>query len=151
VNHDLNRYAFLVVLVHEFAHYTTFQRHRRHAPHGPEWKAEYHRLMQPFLSPAVFPPDLLAALQRHLEDPPGSSCTDRHLMRTLRRYDPDPGPFLEELLESTVFRFQQKLFVKGPRMRTRYKCKCLNDERMYLIDPTSAVHVEQVLSVREAT
>ena len=59
VNEDLNRFAFLVVLVHEFAHYATFQKYRRHEPHGAEWKAEYKRLMRPLLSREVFPADVL--------------------------------------------------------------------------------------------
>lgn len=151
VNEDLNRYAFLTVLVHEFAHFTTFERFPRHLPHGKEWKAEYKRLMQPFLSQEIFPADVLGALEQHLTDAPSSSCTDHGLMRVLRRYDADPRPFLEELAESTVFRFQQRLFVKGTRMRKRYKCKCLNDRRLYFIDPTAEVHVEQPAQVRKAS
>lgn len=151
VNEDLNPYAFLVVLVHEFAHYTTFSRYRRHEPHGREWKAEYRRLMQPYLSQAVFPGDVLAALDRHLTDAPSSSCTDPHLMRTMRRYDLAPQTFLEELEERTVFRFQRKLFVKGPQLRTRFRCKCLNDSRMYLITSTAEVQVEQAGPVRMAS
>lgn len=90
-------------------------------------------------------------MERHLEDAPSSSCTDRELMRTLRRYDAEPRPFLEELEESTVFRFQRKLFVKGPRLRSRFKCKCLNDKRLYIIDPTAEVQVERPLGIRRAS
>lgn len=151
VNADLNKYAFLVVLVHEFAHYSTFQKFRRHQPHGREWKLEYRRLMRPFLSSEVFPADLLHALHHHLEDAPSSSCTDHSLMRVLRRYDREPRPFLEELREQTVFRFNQRLFVKGPRLRTRYRCRCLNDRRIYLIDPTAEVHLEAPAMQRRAS
>src|SRR5690606_37516310 len=71
VNADLNPYAFLVTLVHEFAHYSTFVNQRRwSAPHGPAWKSEYARLMRPFLSNSVFPTDVLSALERHLVDAP---------------------------------------------------------------------------------
>ncbi|MBS1944889.1 MAG: SprT-like domain-containing protein [Bacteroidetes bacterium] len=149
VNEDLNRYAFLVVLVHEFAHYATFQKYRRHEPHGTEWKAEYKRLMRPFLSREVFPADVLRTLIIHLDDAPSSSCTDHDLMRVLRRYDRDPRPFLEELDPNTVFRFNQKIFVKGPLLRKRYRCRCLNNRRIYLIDPTAEVHLEQ--AVRKAS
>jgi hypothetical protein len=72
-------------------------------------------------------------------------------MRVLRRYDREPRPFLEELEESTIFRFNQKLFVKGRRMRTRYRCRCLNDRRVYFIDPTAEVHLEHPLAVRRAS
>jgi hypothetical protein len=72
-------------------------------------------------------------------------------MRSLRRYDADPRPFLEELEESTVFRFQRKLFVKGPQLRKRFQCKCLNDRRLYLIDPTAEVQLEPPVSARRAS
>jgi hypothetical protein len=71
-------------------------------------------------------------------------------MRVLRRYDRDPRPFLEELREHTIFRFNQKLFVRGPRVRTRYKCRCLNDRRLYLIDPTAEVRLEMPLLTKRA-
>ena len=55
------------------------------------------------------------------------------------------------LREATVFRFQQKIFVKGPQLRKRFKCKCLNDRRIYFIDPTAEVQVEQPVQVRRAS
>lgn len=150
VNEDLNPYSFLVVLVHEFAHFTTFSKYRRHEPHGVEWKAEYKRLMRPFLSREIFPADVLRVLILHLNDAPSSSCTDHVLMRVLRRYDREPSPFLEELEQNTVFRFNRKLFVKGPRLRKRYRCRCLNNRRIYLIDPTAEVQLDRPLSARKA-
>ena len=152
VNADLNKYAFLVTLVHEFAHYTTYMRSRRWtSPPGPVWKSEYHRLMRPFMSRAVFPADVLKALEHHLYDAPSSSCTDQELMRVLRKYDRDPRPMLEELPERSVFRFNDRIFVKGPQLRKRYKCHCLNDRRVYLIDPVAEVHVHGPLVVRKAS
>ncbi len=151
VNRDLNPFAFLVVLVHEIAHYHTFLKFRRHQPHGQEWKAEYKQAMRPFMSPVVFPDDVLRALERHLVDAPSSSCTDHELMRILRRYDAEPKPFLEELRESTIFRFNRKLFVKGNELRTRYRCRCLNDRRIYLIDRMAEVHVEKPIPTRLAS
>lgn len=152
VNSDLNKYAFLVTLIHEFAHYTTFVKTRRWtAPHGSYWKSEYHRLMRPFMSRNVFPAELLHALEHHLFDAPASSCTDHDLMRVLRKYDRDPQPMLEEIPERAVFRFNDRIFVKGPQLRKRYKCHCLNDRRIYLIDPLAQVHVNGPLVVRKAS
>ncbi len=151
VNEDLNKYAFLVVLVHEFAHYDTFRKYHRHEPHGAEWKAEYKRLMRPFLSREIFPADVLRMLVLHLDDAPSSSCTDHGLMRVLRRYDHSPRPFLEELEINTVFRFNEKLFVKGRQLRKRFRCRCLNNRRIYLIDPTAEVHLEHALATRRAS
>lgn len=151
VNGDLNKYAFLVTLVHEFAHFSVHVKTRRWtAPHGPVWKAEYQRLMRPFLSRAVFPADLLQTLEKHLRDAPASSCTDQELMRLLRRYDRDPRPMLDELPDRAVFRFNDRIYVKGPQLRRRFKCHCLNDRRVYFIDPLAEVHVHGPLVVRKA-
>lgn len=152
VNNDLNRYAFLVTLIHEFAHYTTVARTRRWKdPHGRAWKEDYHRLMRPFMSRAVFPADVLQAMEHHLNDAPASSCTDQQLMRVLRKYDSEPRPMLEELPDRTVFRFNDRIFVKGPQLRKRYRCHCLNDRRIYLIDPLAEVHVNGPLIARKAS
>lgn len=148
VNGDLNIYAFLVTLVHEFAHYSTFVNGGRwSAPHGPAWKSEYARLMRPFLSPEVFPADVLRTLERHLVNAPASSCTDQNLMRVLMRYDAEPRQLLEELPDRSVFRFNERVFVKGPQLRKRYKCHCLNDRRNYIIDPLAEVQVNGPVAV----
>jgi SprT protein len=152
VNADLNPYAFLVTLVHEFAHYSTFVTTRRWtSPHGPAWKSEYARLMRPFLSPEVFPRDVLQALERHLVDAPASSCTDQNLMRVLMNHDTVPRQLLEELPDRSVFRFNERVFVKGPQLRKRYKCHCLNDRRNYIIDPLAEVQVHGPMVVQEAS
>jgi len=152
VNTDLNKYAFLVTLVHEFAHYSTYTKTKRWGqPHGSFWKNEYQRLMRPFMSRSVFPADVLHALEHHLRDAPASSCTDHDLMRVLRNYDRDPRALLEELPERSVFRFNELIFVKGPRLRKRYKCHCLNNRRSYLIDPLAEVHTRGPLVVSKAS
>lgn len=151
VNANLNKYAFLVTLVHEFAHYATFVRTRRMTnPHGKAWKDDYSKLMRPFLSRDVFPADVLEALEHHLHDAPASSCTDHNLLRILRRYDPDPVLFVEELEERSIFRLNGKLFVKGARLRTRFKCRCLNDRRTYHIDAVAEVQVDAPAQARRA-
>ncbi len=146
VNGDLNPYAFLVTLVHEFAHHATFERNGIHvAPHGTEWKQAYAGLMRPYLSPAVLPGDVRDILQQHLANATASSCSDPGLVRVLRRYDPSRLPLLEELPERTVFRFNRRVFVKGAVRRSRASCQCLNDRRTYTIDLLAGVHVEPPL------
>ena len=107
--------------------------------------------MRPFMSRQVFPADVLRALESHLMDAPASSCTDQELMRVLRKYDADPRPLLEELPERTLFRFNERIFVKGPQLRKRYKCHCLNDRRIYFIDPLAEVHIHTPLQARKAS
>ena len=71
VNHDLNKYQFLLTLVHELAHLKTYESHKHRAkPHGKEWKDNFRALMQPFLDESVFPADLLAPVRKYLEKSP---------------------------------------------------------------------------------
>lgn len=152
VNGDLNPFTFLVTLVHEFAHHEAFLKHRRSAaPHGAEWKGEYQRLMRPFLSPTVLPADVLVVLEHHLRRAPASSCSDPMLMRALMRYDAERGLVLEQLPERAVFKFHDRIFVKGPRLRKRFRCRCLNDGRTYFIDPLVDVSTASAMSLAMAS
>ena len=70
VNHDLNKYQFLLTLVHELAHLKTFEAFKnRVKPHGKEWKANFRDLMQPFLNEDVFPDDLLPVVRKYMVNP----------------------------------------------------------------------------------
>lgn len=151
VNAGLNPYAFLVTLVHEFAHHMAITKHRRSDPHGPEWRAEYKRLMQPFLSVAVLPPDVLTALLLHLCKTPASSCADPMLMRALHRHDPEPALRLEQLPERALFHYHTGIYVKGPRLRKRFRCECLGNRRIYLMDPLLEVRTHDPALVARAS
>lgn len=142
INHDMNKYAFLITLVHEVAHLTNWNKNKnRVKPHGEEWKDEFKILMQPFIRDDVFPADILSALTRYMRDPAASSCSDPHLMRILKKYDVRVNTILlEEIPVNTVFMFgENRYFVKGEKMRTRFKCKELKTNREYLFSPLAEV------------
>ena len=64
VNDDLNRYAFLVTLLHELAHLTTHVEHRsrrRLRPHGREWQGQFSRIIEPVVAQRLVPGDLIDA------------------------------------------------------------------------------------------
>ena len=58
VNGNLNKYAFLITLLHELAHLFTYEifGHRVQA-HGKEWKEEFGKILAKFLLHKIFPPD----------------------------------------------------------------------------------------------
>src|SRR5882757_9323108 len=50
INGNLNKYAFLITLIHELGHLVTFQQHRNKvAAHGREWKDAYRKVLEDFL------------------------------------------------------------------------------------------------------
>ena len=86
VNHNLNPFAFLITLVHEIAHLTCWEKHKwRVKPHGEEWKVEFRKLMHFFFFEGVFPDDIQNALERYMQDPAASSCSDITLQRVLKK------------------------------------------------------------------
>ena len=98
VNGNLNKYSFLITLLHELAHLFTYERfgHRVQA-HGAEWKNEFSKVLAQFLLKKIFPPDIDKALLRTLQNPAASSCADVSLLRVLHKYDEkDDGIVLVE-------------------------------------------------------
>nr|WP_316742854.1 SprT-like domain-containing protein [Pedobacter antarcticus] len=146
VNNNLNRYAFLVTTVHEFAHLLTWNEFQHKVkPHGAEWKSNYKKMMIPFLEQRVFPEDLERAISTYLTNPSASSCTDLHLSRALKKYDSSGDHTrLEELDTHTVFRIKDgRRFKKGERLRKRYRCECLDNGNIYLFSPLAEVFVAE--------
>jgi SprT protein len=136
VNGSLNRYSFLITLLHEIAHLITFEAHgNKVAAHGKEWKAFFGQLLAQFIRQEVFPQPIREALLRSLHNPAASSCADEHLLRTLKQYDERPSGMLlvEELEEGALFRIHDgRVFRKGQKLRKRYRCEEVATRRLYL-------------------
>jgi len=150
INHNLNRFAFLITLVHEVAHLVTYNDHRNRVnPHGAEWKQNFRVLMQPFLTTDIFPLEVFAALRKYLANPAAASCTDLQLLRTLKLHDEDNGSiFLEHLPHNAVFLYNgSRIFQKGERIRKRYKCKEISTGAIYLFNPLAEVELFDKSSV----
>jgi len=143
VNGNLNKYAFLITLVHELAHLVTFLQYGNQVQaHGRQWKQVYKMLLLQFLGLNIFPQDIVAALQSSLHNLPASSCADEGLMRILRRYDKkEEGMLLvEELPDGALFSLEDgKIFKKGQRLRKRFQCTEIKTGKLYLFSPVYEV------------
>ena len=144
LNLDLNPYQMLVTYVHEVAHYDVYQQYgsRMVQPHGIEWQKRFASLLLPFMTEAIFPKDVLEALQRHLQHIKASSTADQNLQRVMRRYDkhPDNIVTVESLPNGTRFLLKNGLvFQKGEKQRTRYRCYCESNGRWYFVSALAEV------------
>ena len=154
VNRNLNRFDFLITLVHEMAHHEVWtetnapvpgfifpRRKRRPRPHGKEWKTHYQRLMEPLMKESVFPADVLYHLEKYFENPRSSSKSNEHLAMALQKYDlPDDSVFIESLPLKAVFTLPSgRKFRKEEKLRKRYRCVCLDNRKVYLFSPTARV------------
>jgi SprT protein len=139
VNGNLNKYSFLITLVHELAHLVTFIDYgHRVSPHGKEWKHLYRLLLIQFLQLQLFPADIVAAIQSSLHNLPASSCADERLMRVMRKYDQKKEGVLlvEELPDGSLFAIDGgKIFKKGKQLRKRIQCVELKTGKLYLFSP----------------
>lgn len=139
VNGNLNKYSFLITLVHELAHLITFMQYRhRVEPHGREWKHIYAMLLKDFLVKEIFPDDILHALKQSMHDLPASSCSDEKLMRILRNYDrvEEGMVMVEQVGEGKIFEVGKgQMFKKGKKLRKRYQCVEVATGKLYLFSP----------------
>lgn len=144
VNASLNKYQFLITLIHEIAHLAAFKKFGpRIKPHGKEWKYTFQHLMLPFLSPSIFPEELLPLLARHFKNPKASSDTDALLSVALKKFDPPTDKnFIFEIPEGSFFKiYNGKTFKKGPKRIKRYECQEVSTGKIYVFQPHAQVEL----------
>ncbi len=144
VNANLNKYRFLITLVHEISHLLAFEKYGRTIkPHGIEWKSTFRELMLPFIRPEVFPHRLLPVIANHFRNPRASSDTDARLSVALKSFDPENDKnYIFEIPTGGIFRiYNGKTFKKGHRRIKRYECLEINTGRIYLFQPNAEVEL----------
>ncbi len=147
VNASLNKYRFLITLVHEIAHLVAFKEYGKYIkPHGTEWKRSFQLLMVPFIRPEIFPSELLPLLAHHFRNPKASSDTDASLSITLKQYDPENDKsYIFELPPNSLFRlYNGKVFKKINKRVKRYECIEIATGRVYLFNPNAEVEFLKV-------
>ena len=149
VNGNLNKYSFLITLLHELAHLLTFEQFgNKVMAHGREWKTIYAQLLDQFLKQHNFPPDIEKELVMSLRNPAASSCAEDDLLRVLRKYDEAGSKFvlIEEIMMHSMFRTNDgRVFQKGKKLRKRFQCKEISTGRVYLFSPVYEVEIVENL------
>ena len=144
VNTSLNKYRFLITLIHEISHLVAFEKYGRNIkPHGDEWKMTFQRLMVPFIRPEIFPNQLLPLLARHFRNPKASSDTDATLSLALKQFDPENDKnYGFEIPYGSVFRIHNgKIFKKMALRSKRFECIEIISGKTYLFNPNAEVEL----------
>jgi hypothetical protein len=144
VNANLNKYRFLITLVHEIAHLAAFEKYGRNIkPHGEEWKSTFQKLMLPMIRPQIFPNQLLPLLARHFRNPKASSDTDATLSLALKEFDERSDKnYIFEVPYGSRFRiYNGRVFEKGAQRIKRFECRELSTGKIYLFNPNAEVEL----------
>lgn len=145
VNSNLNKYRFIITLIHEISHLVAFEKFGRNIkPHGQEWKYTFQRLMIPFIRPEIFPNQILPLLARHFKNPTASSDTDAHLARALKLFDERQADinFVSEVPNGSLFRIKNgRIFQKQGLRVKRYACLEVNSGRIFLFNANAEVEI----------
>lgn len=143
VNGNLNKYSFLITLLHELAHLLAHEKYgHRIQAHGKQWKQEYGSILNEFLPKKIFPPEIKSSLLVSLRDPAATTCAEPQLMRALKKYDAEKEGycFVEELPLGGLFKVNNgSVFKKGERIRKRFRCIELATKKIYLFSPVYEV------------
>tara|TARA_B100000902_G_scaffold395993_2_gene455834 strand:- start:26742 stop:27326 length:585 start_codon:yes stop_codon:yes gene_type:complete len=141
INDNLNKYSFLITLIHEIAHASIWKKFGRSVkPHGKEWKKEFQRLFLPFLNPDYFPEDILRILSLHMISPKSTTYRDIALSKALMKYDRSLIVTISDIKNGTIFTISNgRRFIKISKLRKNYKCKELNTDKYYIFSPLSQV------------
>ena len=135
VNNNLNKYQFLLTLVHEIAHHVTHQKFGRVQPHGKEWKMIFQHLMLPFLRPEIYPMEMLPYLAKHFKNPKASTDADVDLSLALRGNVAENGKnFIFDIPFGSLFVFKNTIYKRGNKRRTRFECLNMSNKKVYLFN-----------------
>ena len=144
INANLNRYAFLLTLIHELAHHATYMRFgSKIKPHGIEWKQTFAQMIKPFLLPPHFDESLIPLLNRHFVNPKASSDTDSKLSLAMKSFNsPNDKSYIFEIPEGSRFAlYNGRYLLKANNEPNGLSVKKQNQGRTYLFNPNAEVEI----------
>jgi len=144
INSNLNKYRFLITLIHEIAHFEAYKAYGKFIkPHGVEWKRTFQHLMLPFLNPKIFPNVLLPLLAKHFKNPKASSDTDVNLALALKKFDaPNGKTYIFQIPLGSIFKlYNGKIFKMGNKRVKRFECEEVKTGKLYLFNPNAEVEL----------
>lgn len=141
VNKTLNKYSFLITLVHELAHVLIFNQYGDSVkPHGDEWKKMFKYLMSYFMNTNCFPADVLQGLKKYFIHTPASTYSDNEMVKILKKYNKHQEILLDEIPHSSIFTIADgRNFRIEKKLKKRYLCTCLKTGKQYYFSPLQQI------------
>ncbi len=145
INYNLNKYQFLITLLHEIAHFLTYKHFGpKVKPHGKEWKHTFGNLLHKFIRPDIFPENIIPELKIYANNPKASTAGDGDLYLKLSQYNEKTdkkSKYVFELHPGQIFALPNGVVYQlQEKRRTRYKCLRLSNQKVYLIHQNAEVY-----------
>lgn len=141
INHNLNKYEFLIVTLHEFGHLLVTEKFKKRTePHGAEWKNEFALLLQEYSKKEIFPPEIQKAIDLCIYSKPYLTPSLRENLSKVVRGSSSKILYVEDIPENAIFVLKNnRSFIKLEKVRKRFKCKEVNSNKNYLVHPMAVV------------
>lgn len=138
INANLDKNTFLWVMLHEIAHYQVFVAFgKRPKPHGDEFQTAFAKNLRFFNERHCFPAETEKLVAEYYSKLPLRKSLERKIAHTFREMAGETtqqeGVLLSKLAENSFFSIRGRIFKKLDTRRTRCKCLCLNNNRLYLV------------------
>lgn len=146
VNGNLNKYEFLITLLHEIAHLLTYEQFKNKVePHGKEWKYFYSRLLYDYIEKKIFPTELEIALRKYITNPAATANGETDILIIIRKYNTikkEGHSIVEHIVPNSLFETDKgKVFRKGNKRRKRFECLEIATGKIYLFNPLAEVRI----------
>jgi SprT protein len=146
INGNLNKFSFLITLVHEISHAAVYKSVGYNIlPHGKEWKNEFKTKMHFLMEMEIFPADIKTVLEKYIKNPKASSGADQNLVLVLMKYDEliennNRTMLLNSLKIGDTFILPNGLRLKKiEKRRTRILCEDVKSKKKYLVSSVATV------------
>ena len=137
VNGNLPEYEFLLTFLHEFAHLFVWKKYINTVQaHGKEWKSEFQSILLDAIHLKLFPEKLEQAIfYQYLRKEGFSAQPNTELLNVLRELNINDKKILvgDLPINSRFWLKNGMCFIKGQKLRKRYKCKECMSGRNYTV------------------
>lgn len=137
VNGNLDKFSFLITLLHELAHLKAYENFgRKIKAHGKEWKLEFIKIIDDALNNNLFPVEIAKIIKLQYVIKKDLTYESRIIIDdSINTFLNISTPIrLEDFPINSLVSLINGMRIKVVEIkRTRYLCKCLNNNKMYYI------------------
>ena len=153
VNGNLNPWFLYLVFLHEFAHLLVWNTYKNRVnPHGEQWKQKFSGLLKQVVENDLLPDKLKQPVLDFSNNVKATFASNPVLWKILKSYDEKMSSeiTIEDIPFNAYFKATNgKLFKKEEKLRTRYRCLCIDNKRRYLFHPMASIRPVEAEYIKE--